>query len=376
MLLQVLMMQYNNPFKYGVVVTGDDFINRKEEITVLTENLLAGQHMILYSSRKLGKTSLMKQVTTLLPNHVLPIYIDIFGITSKKTLAKKIVNDLTTTVYPTPTTLKNELQKLLSRVTVKIILVQDTIEVELQTGEYIRDEELEEIFDLPEQLAKQKGKRLVVMFDEFQNITEIGPEQIEKLMRSKFQHHKNVSYLFAGSKTTLMKTLFNDQNHAFYWFGKEMKLNTIPKPEFAPFIHTKFIQTGKTINAQAIDYLLNFTNGHPYFTQKLCQQIWYDTLDAADEETVIQAIQKIIRAEGDFYEQTWNALTKMQKRLLVGLSADPDANKYAQRFIQKYDLQSAAHVKRAYEALENKRIIEERKISDIFFSEWVKTLTT
>jgi len=54
-------MQLQNPFKYGMVVTGKDFINRKEEIDMLTKNLTAGQHIILYSKRRLGKTSLMRQ---------------------------------------------------------------------------------------------------------------------------------------------------------------------------------------------------------------------------------------------------------------------------------------------------------------------------
>ena len=311
---------------------------------------------------------------TVLPKNIIPVYIDLFGITSKKTLMKKMVNELMTTTYPTFTTLKNEINKLLKKLTVKLILMKDTFEIELQLGEHVTDEEFEDVCNLPEHIARKKGKYLVVIFDEFQEITELDSENIDKIMRATFQHHHHVSYLFAGSKSTLMHELFDDPKQAFYRFGKEMKLGPIPKEEFAPFIKIKFKQTKKHIDALGIDAILDFTRGHPYFTQKLCQQIWYDTSTTVDEHAVPVAIQKIIQTETDFYEQTWNSLPPSQRRLLIGLSTKSMMNKYSQEFIHKFELHSAAYVKRAYESLEKKRIIEEEKIGDIFFSEWIKMI--
>jgi hypothetical protein len=70
-----------------------------------------------------------------------------------------------------------------------------------------------------------------------------------------------------------MHELFNDPKQAFYRFGKEMRLGMIPKKDFESFIQRKFKQTGKYIAPSVIDSILNFTDGHPYFTQKICQQI-------------------------------------------------------------------------------------------------------
>ena len=367
-------MQIKNPFKYGFVVTEDDFINRKEEIQVLTKNLLAGQSIILYSSRRLGKTSLMRQTMLLLPKNVIPVYIDFFGITSKKILIKKMVNELMISAYPKITMLKNMIQKLISKLTIKIVIVRDKIELEIKSGEDISLEELEEIFDLSEKIAEKKGKKMIIMFDEFQDIAELGENGIEKIMRSKFQHHKNVSYLFAGSKISMMRKLFANSTQAFYKFGKVVHINNIPKKDFASFIKTKFEKTGKKIDAQAIEKILSFTDGHPYYTQKLCQQIWYDTSRAVNEDIVRITIQKIARAEADFYEQIWNSLTMTQKRLLIGLAMESGANKYSEDFINRFDLKTSAHVKRAFDSLEKKRILEKGRILDIFFSEWIKTV--
>lgn len=366
-------MNMKNPFKYGMVVTGEDFVDRKEEIEILKKNLLSGQSIILYSSRRLGKTSLMKQTMCLLPKTVIPIYIDLFGITSKKVLVKKMVNKLMINTYPKVAMLRNMVQKLLSKITIKIVIVKDDIELEIKSGEDISFEELEEVFDLSEKIAEKKGKQLIVMFDEFQDIADLEEKGIEKIMRSKFQHHKNVSYLFAGSKISMMHTLFNDSTRAFYKFGKAIHIENIPKKEFESFIITKFEKTGKKIDTQTVEKILIFTEGHPYFTQKLCQQIWYDAFKIVDENIMINAIQKIVRSESDFYEQIWSSLTIAQRRLLVGLAIEPRANKYMQSFINQFDLKTAAHVKRAFGSLEKKRVIEKGKITDIFFVEWIKT---
>lgn len=85
------------------------------------------------------------------------------------------------------------------------------------------------------------------------------------------------------------------------------------------------------------------------------------------------AIQKIVRSESDFYEQIWSSLTIVQKRLLVGLTIEPRANRYMQSFINQFDLKTATHVKRTFGSLEKKRAIEKEKITDIFFVEWIKT---
>ena len=367
-------MQVRNPFKYGVVVTGDDSINRKEEINLLTKNLLSGQSIILYSPRRLGKTSLMRQTLLLLPKSVIPIYIDFFGITSKKILVKKMVNELMISAYPKITMLKNMIQKLISKLTIKIVIVRDNIELEIKSGEDIFLEELGEVFDLSEKIAEKKGKKMIVMFDEFQDIVELGENNIEKIMRSKFQHHKNVSYLFAGSKISMMRKLFANSTQAFYKFGKAVHIGNIPKKEFTSFIKTKFEKTGKKIDIQTIEKILSFTDGHPYYTQKLCQQIWYDTSQVVNEDIVTITIQKIARLEADFYEQIWNSLTVTQKRLLIGLANEPRANRYSEGFIKRFDLKTSAHVKRAFDSLGKKRILEKGKIIDIFFLEWIKTV--
>ena len=49
-----------NPFVYGEEVTGEAFWNRGNEIKELTQDIKNGQNVIIFSTRRYGKTSLIK----------------------------------------------------------------------------------------------------------------------------------------------------------------------------------------------------------------------------------------------------------------------------------------------------------------------------
>lgn len=72
---------------------------------------------------------------------------------------------------------------------------------------------LSDVLDLPEKLA-QTGKRIVIVFDEFQEITKFDKFNFESLLRSKIQQ-QNVNYLFLGSRTNLLNDMFNNKKRAF-----------------------------------------------------------------------------------------------------------------------------------------------------------------
>lgn len=65
---------------------------------------------------------------------------------------------------------------------------------------------LKEVLDLPYLYAKHHNKRVVVVFDEFQEVINL---EIEDKLRSVLQHHEDmVSYIFLGSKKSIMTNLF------------------------------------------------------------------------------------------------------------------------------------------------------------------------
>jgi predicted AAA+ superfamily ATPase len=51
-----------NPFVYGETVSGENFCNRTREIKELIADIKNCQNVIIFSPRRYGKTSLIKQV--------------------------------------------------------------------------------------------------------------------------------------------------------------------------------------------------------------------------------------------------------------------------------------------------------------------------
>ena len=59
-------------------------------------------------------------------------------------------------------------------------------------------------------------------------------------MRSIFQKHKNVSYIFAGSQESMMSYLFQDKSQPFFRFGIINYLGTLFKPPCLKYIKNSF----------------------------------------------------------------------------------------------------------------------------------------
>ena len=43
-----------NPFIFGRAVVGEHFVDREKEIEELKSTILSGQHVVLFSARKIG----------------------------------------------------------------------------------------------------------------------------------------------------------------------------------------------------------------------------------------------------------------------------------------------------------------------------------
>ncbi len=50
-----------NPFKYGKIVSGAYFYNRKTELARIKSTLSGGNNLVLYAPRRYGKSSLVNK---------------------------------------------------------------------------------------------------------------------------------------------------------------------------------------------------------------------------------------------------------------------------------------------------------------------------
>ncbi|MDI6794989.1 MAG: ATP-binding protein [bacterium] len=292
-----------NPFKFGKVVTGEYFTDREEEIKTLSLDLKSGQNVILYSPRRYGKTSLiLKLINDLKKEDYLCIYVDLFPVSSKRDFAQRLASAIT---KDTSKRIEDVIQKLkehLPKITPKIVLKGEgnmEFDVEFEERALDIDRLLANLYDLPQNIAQKRKKKVVVVFDEFQQIGQIDGEEIEKELRSKIQHHNDVAYVFMGSKHHLIERIFNDKTRSFYNIGKRFTLRKIPKDKFAAFIKERLKKTGVGIKPTLIEKVLKITQDHPYYTQMLMHEVWNESYPGMiiTEESIKRGVEQIFSQE-------------------------------------------------------------------------------
>lgn len=364
-----------NPFIYGDIVTGKYFADRGRECKELIEDIKSGQNMIIYSPRRYGKTSLILKVLEQLEKEgILTAYLNLFEMTSKLEFTEKFASS----VIPKGKLddIINLIKDTLSRISPKITLgTEPSITIDLMLYEKVDNKALAEILDLPQKIAKLKKKRMVVVLDEFQEIKKFNGN-IEKTMKSRLQHHNLVSYVFMGSKKHLFDTIFRDRERPLFRFGKQFYLDKLPKTEYAEFIKKRFLEKLIKIDKVMLNKIFEITDGHPYYTQQLCHELWnISTKGAITKEDLEEAIKNVLRNQSYAYELIWDSLRGKQKSLILGIALG-ERNLYSIEFIRKYNLNSPPFVQKALKTLEDKQLVEKKEdryvIEDVFFGEWLK----
>ncbi len=368
-----------NPFIYGEEVSGEYFCNREEEIRELLRDIENSQNVIIFSPRRYGKTSLIKEVLRRAKGF-LTFYIDLYPAITKQKFVEQYALGISKGLKGKKETILQTIRDLIPRIIPKIVVTTKNewkFEFDFDrlrpTGPILDD-----LLEAAHKQANKENKKAVVVFDEFQEIANYGDDEIERKMRSVFQTHHNVSYIFMGSKRHMMDNLFNNPNRPFYKSGKHFLLGKIKKEEFYTFIEQKFKSGGFECNKETIEKILEITECHPYYTQMLCHFIWEEAEDKKITEEIVEvAIGKIFYHEASSYMNLWDNLTQMQKRLLISLAKEEDTPEiFSNEFIKKYNLSSASSVQKAIKALLEKEIVEKNDTKyifiDIFFKRWLK----
>jgi AAA+ ATPase superfamily predicted ATPase len=374
------MADFKNPFIYGGRVSGDAFCNREREIQELLEDIRGRQHVILSSQRRFGKTSLVwKILEEIRKEGIIPVYVDLYPISTLgefiEEYAKAIARALS--MYEKAIRLMRE---LFSRLHLSMGI--DTAGNPQWSVGFDRSRESEtfdEVVSSMENYLKRKGKYGVVVFDEFQQITETNGEKTERRLRSAIQTHEHLCYLFVGSKRHLLHDLFSNPNRPFYRSGKIFPLEKIDIGHLQRFIKKRFNEAGVDIDQKTLELIVETTECHPYYTQYLCH-ILYDIMENRQIRTddVTMAIDLLLRRESTAYMNTWDLLAHRQRQALVALSeTGPGESPFRPEILRRFNISQPAVMIRALRSLVDKDLVDREgsqySIIDLFFKRWIKT---
>lgn len=270
-------------FPIGGPVSDQDIVDREEFISSLKTRLADGQSIVLAGPRRIGKTSLAHEILRRMKKEgFYTASVDFFRLSDRLEFATALIN----ACLENRTGVKRTLEALRDRAKAVVGAARMAVKIEdlelnfgFSHGEPDENTILNRALELPEILAERDDRPMVVLFDEFQDAAHVAGEDIYKKMRSYFQHHKRVSYLFLGSKEGMMKTLFGNRREAFYRFAVILPIPSIPEDAWVDYITKKFAGQNIEIDHETAREIVRKTGGHPQNTMLVCSEIYYALLE-------------------------------------------------------------------------------------------------
>lgn len=376
----------DNPFRYGDIARGDRFVGRENELASLQMDMRSGQNVVIISPRRYGKTSLViEAMDRVREQGVLTAYVDMFRTPTSSILADHLASAIYRGLLAPLEKVRERALELFHRLPIRPTVVlgpdgQPSMEFSTWTGESGQSAErtLERLLEMPGEIAKDRNRRMVLAFDEFQQVVEID-SRLPALMRSVFQAQAEVCHLFLGSRRHLMRKVFTDENEPMYRLAKPMPLDPIDPGEFASYLRDQFTRTGVEVEGEAIAQIFSISGGHPYVTLALAHVAWNLAVTeqaTATQRLVDRALNRLLDAEAARYTEVWSRLAPGQRLVVSAIAAGTSSALLSESVRRLYRLGPASSVQNSISRLVEADIIESDhqggyRIVDPLFRAWL-----
>ncbi len=378
------MKESNNPFDINSYSGPEYFCDRVQETAALTQHIQSHRHTAFFALRRLGKTALIRHVFHLLgkQKNRKCIYMDIYASQHLKDLTNMLANHIYA-VFPENKGIGKKFWEAIKlfRPVVSIDPLSGSPELSLDISQ---PKQFEKTIPQLLQFLDQQSIKTVIAIDEFQQILNYPEKNVEAILRTAMQNLKNVTLIFCGSNQAMMQQIFNSAKRPFYASCSSINLQQIPKAEYEAFITGTFKKYRFKITGEITADILSFTKLHTYYTQCLCHELFNMGIKNIQPAQVQAAKLKLIQErEGTFFQYR-NLLTATQWQLLKAIAKEETLlQPYANQFISKYRLGSAAIVKRSLESLLQKEMIyynssvevPDYAVYDKFLMRWLQQLS-
>ena len=367
------------PFVFGVATSGDNFTDREKETQRLLLNFTHGVNTILISPRRWGKTSLVKKVAQLAQTKTRKIvYLDIFSCRTESEFYRLFATSVLKQTSSKWEDWVENTKQFLAHINPKISIGTDPMNDFSISFEYsMQDNAGNDILQLPEKIAIEKGIQIVICIDEFQQISDFEDSKtFQKKLRTVWQLQQHVSYCLFGSKKHLMNELFEKKNLPFYKFGDAIYLTKIEPKYWIEYICKRFENTGKHISPELAKEICRLVDNHSSYVQQLAWLLWIRTTDIATEEQLTHALEDLLDQNNILFQSETENLSAYQMNFLKAVIDGIHSKFSSKEIILKYNLGTSANIVRLKSALLQKELIEtdgkEIILADPVFGVWFK----
>lgn len=371
-----------NPFEYGGIVRADAFCNRKNELDLVRRSMENSDNLFMYSERRLGKSSLVLKALSELPKPDYKYaYVDLWPTNSEADFIGVFARAITEAFSSTPQKMF-EFSKQFFGSLRPVMSLDDTGKPQIGFG-VAKDNpsaySFDNILEVPQTAAIKFKTKVVVVLDEFQQVLSYESDTAERRLRSAIQKQDQVSYIFLGSRKHLIQQMLTDRSRPLYRAGAHFVLRAIEQKHWSPFISERFNRTLKSIDEECISRIVELTEGHPFYTQHLCNTLWEltDSNTPVLLSTVDEAVELLLDREDYAFSTLWESLTINQRKLLESFAfGDSGIKPFSAESIRLSGLKTASNVQRALQPLLEKDLIDQESgsyfVLDRFLRLWIR----
>jgi uncharacterized protein len=307
----------DNPFVYAKPVAPEQLIDRQHELAELLSLLRGGHNCRLAAPRRYGKTSLVGKLRADAELGGTPtVYVNFYGILSVDEAAARLEHGYRELRGPLARWVTGKLASMNISVPTPI----GGLSVGGTRSQQDSERALLELLELPRQIFRRNGERVLVCFDEFQEVLSTRTP-IDGAIRSVIeQHHDEAGYLFAGSQPGMMRALFDDRERPLYGQARAVQLGPLASEDLAEYIAGRFEHTGRDVG-DALRPLLELVHGHPQRAMLLAHFLWERTGkdERADESTFTEALDVVSDELSEAFDRAWRGLDDGERRTLAAV---------------------------------------------------------
>lgn len=376
------MKNENNPFLLKGYVSKELFCDREKEVEQLFANIQNGIDTTLISARRMGKTGLVFRFFEHLREHsdIRSIYVDIFSSRNLNEFIKLLAESILLG-FPDKTRIGKKFLAFIKGFRPLIGYDPLTGQPQIQIN-YQSDQEKEFTLQGLFSFLENQGEQIVIAIDEFQQISDYPEKNIEALLRTYIQKLTNIRFIFCGSRKAMMINLFSNVKRPFFASTQYLSLENIDKEQYSIFIRNKFSESGIGITDEALLMILNWSLTHTFYTQSLCNMLYYMAASQITIDTVKLACVELLKRNEPVFYQYRQLLTTAQWNFLIAIAKEGEVKQLtAQKFISQYEIGTPANARRISKSLIEKELLLELphkkeisyRVYDVFLSRWLES---
>lgn len=373
-----------NPFVIKSYESKDLFCDREEELQLMLRNCINGTNMTLISQRRVGKTGLVLRLFDELRDvrpDIHTIYFDIFASRNIDDFIK-LMAEATMKRFPSKTSVGEKLLTFIKSLRPQLSFDTITGEPQLQIAYQTAHEKEFTLKGLFEFLDRQNEK-IVIAIDEFQQIRDYPEQNMEALLRTYIQQTHNLCFIFCGSKKHMMADIFANEKKPFYNSTTFVSLDKISEESYSSFIRRLFNERQRSITDEALQFILDWTRRHTYYTQQLCHTIYANDSESITIDDVKLACEELMKQGEAIYLQYRQMLTDKQWSYLIAVAKEGSVQQItASAFLKDHKIGTPSVSRRLAEALCEKGLLNDNvtlegtiySLNDVFLSHWMERL--